>query len=382
MENFKNKHKIGRTMLKFKKYKYNHNYIVSMFYISAFTIKTFLNLILLKINILLSSNNQKQKRVLFIEPSRQGYGDLLFQIPLFFILNNNGFTVDVLIQQKHSAIIDNNPNIKNIFYWNKNLILEVLKKEHDIVIGLGRDTIRTNVLMLLKFSNKKIIPDADIKSWHEAFKKNNPSVAWQIIVFRNFLDNNLFIEKPKIYFSKEELKEIRQKSESPNRSILFIAGVNRKLKRYPFWGEVIKKFNDNYKIQLLNPDNDLINSVKGFKITIIKTSTYREAILTIVKTNIIIGTEGSLIHIAVALGKKIVALDADFSFRKQTFMNIFENVIILNNHICHPWYEKNKKEMIRLCFLDKNGLLIKNENPCLKNISPNSVIEAIKNFKN
>ena len=137
MKNLEDKHKIGRIRLKFKKYEYSHNYIVSAFYTSAFIIMAFLNSILLKINILLSSNNQKQKRVLFIEPPQQGYGDLLFQTPLFFILNNNGFTVDVLIQQKHAAIIDNNPNIKNIFYWNKNLILEVLKKEHDIVIGLG-----------------------------------------------------------------------------------------------------------------------------------------------------------------------------------------------------------------------------------------------------
>ncbi|MEK7658041.1 MAG: hypothetical protein AAB366_02565 [Patescibacteria group bacterium] len=234
--------------------------------------------------------------------------------------------------------------------------------------------------MILKLSSKKIIPDADIKSWHEAFKKNNPSIAWQTITFKNFLDN-LFIEKPKIYFSKEELKEIRQESESSNHSILFIAGVDRKLKRYLFWGNVIKKLDGDYKIQLLNPDNDLINDVKGFKITIVKTSTYREAILAIAKTKIIIGTEGSLIHIAAALEKKIVVLDADFPFRKQTFINVLKNIIILNNHICHPWYEKNKKEMIRLCFLDKNGRVIKNENPCLKNINPNSVIEAIKNLK-
>ena len=104
MENIEDKYKIGRIRLKFKKYEYSHNYIVSVFYTSVFIIKAFLNLILFKINILLSSNNQKQKRVLFIEPPRQGYGDLLFQIPLFFILNNNGFTVDVLVQQKQPEL--------------------------------------------------------------------------------------------------------------------------------------------------------------------------------------------------------------------------------------------------------------------------------------
>lgn len=88
--------------------------------------------------------------------------------------------------------------------------------------------------------------------------------------------------------------------------------------------------------------------------------------------------EGSLIHVAAAFQKKIIVLEADFSFKKQTFLNNFNNVKILNNHICEPWYDKNKQEIIRLCFLTKNAHVIKGENRCLKNISPVSIIKAIK----
>ena len=317
MGNSRKEYRIGRIRLKFKKYNYGHGYIISVFYISAFIIRTFLNLIFLKLNILLSSKKQKPERVLFIEPPQQGYGDLLFQTPLFFILKKNGFTVDVLIQQKHAAILNNNPNIGNVSYWNENGISGVLRKKHDIIMGLGRDKIRTNILMFLKSLSEKIIPDADIKSWHETFTKNNPSAAWQIIIFGNFL-NSFSVERPKIYFSEEELKKIGQENNNSDNSILFIAGVDDKLKRYPFWDEVIETIDDDYKIQLLNPNNNLINSIKDREISVIKTSTYREAILAVAKTKIIVGAEGSLIHVAAALGKKIVVLDADFPFQKQS----------------------------------------------------------------
>lgn len=57
-----------------------------------------------------------------------------------------------------------------------------------------------------------------------------------------------------------------------------------------------------------------MKNIKNQKIVVIEASTYREAILTIVKANIIVGTEGGLIRVAATLGKKIVVLDAGSPF--------------------------------------------------------------------
>ena len=76
---------IGKIKLKFKKYQYRYNYIFSLFLISLFLIRVFINTILCKLNTILSAKNFQpgQKTVLFIEPFQQGYGDLFFQTPLF-----------------------------------------------------------------------------------------------------------------------------------------------------------------------------------------------------------------------------------------------------------------------------------------------------------
>lgn len=374
------KHIIGRIELKFKKYQYSHNYIYSLLLIFLFLIKNGINVILCKLNIVLSVKNfqQGQKTMLFIEPPQQGYGDILFQIPLFSILKKAGFIIDILIKKNHEAIIEYNPNIRNVFYWNQSGFIQAISQKHNIIIGLGRDTIKSNAIMFFKLFTKKIIPDANLELWRSIFAKNNPSIAWQKIILENLI-GNFTTELPKIYFSKKELLLINQKELRNKRRILFIVQANNKLKKYPLWIDVIKNLNSvNDQIFILNAEGDLKNKAIEAEFYILNTQSYRDAILEIAKSDIIIGTEGSLIHIATALQKKIIALEADFSFKKQTFLNNLNNIKILNNHICKQWYDKNKQEIIRLCFLNKNGRVTKGENHCLKNISPISIIKAIK----
>lgn len=372
--------KIGRIGLKYRKYRYKHSKPYSLILILLYIIRNLINIFLLRINLVLSLSSMlknHRKRILFIEPPQQGYGDLLFQTPIFSILAKRGYVVTTLMQKKHKAILKNNPNVSNIWFWNFRGIFNIFFSKYDFVVGLGRDTIKTNVILLLKILNKKIIPDSNLKAWHESFNQLNPCQAWQVLVLSK-LERFFDFETPRIYLSNEENKKIKTLKNKKTPIILLIMNVDNKLKQYPYWQEVIDKLDQkNMYIALKNANEaKLTESIKR-SVRYLSTDSYRKAILTIAASDIVVGVEGSLIHIAAALGKKLIVLEANNSFRKQTFLTELNNSRIISHHVCQPWYHTDLKKTLMICYLDDDGDIKQDYNPCLSSINPLEIIRAI-----
>jgi len=385
VRNMQNKYKnrISRIDLKYKKYLLEHNKVIARAYIILFLMRNLLNILLLMIHSLALFQNKDAgpKDILFIEPLQQGYGDLFIQTPLFEALNKNDCKVHILCKKSHSDIIRNNPYINKLLFWKKSDIAFILKNRYKLIIGLGRDTIRENLLMLSKPCTKKYILDSDLKLWKESFSELSTPKAWQkILDYYTKKENHYSL--PKVYLSKKEKKEVsklRQEYKKPR--VGLIVGVGNKLKLYPFWAKIIEELNQrpgSINIFLLGSKNNLGFPSSGRLVNFTLAPTYRKAIITIAAADIIVGAEGSLIHIAAALGKNLVLLEGSDAFYKNSFLEIGSpKITILSHHRCKLWLNTRLMLEKRYCFLDKEGKIIRN-NPCLANIKPKNIIDQIK----
>lgn len=274
--------------------------------------------------IILIPNEKKfqTKNILFIEPTKQGYGDLFFQTSLFSFLNNSGYKVSVLINKNHFHILHNNPNIENIFFWNLKNLLHIFRQEF-IIVGLGKDTLKETFFMLTLYKSKKIILDRNIKLWKLVFRNNSNTIAWNVLVSK-YLEITPKYPKPKIFFSKLEERNIK-KHKSINK-IGVICGVKNKGKAFEKIDNIINLISPTKKILLLGRGNYFYSGNRKVKNFINKIS-YRETLCKISSCAILIGVEGSLTQIASSLIPKTIILDVNKAFKKN----------------CHPYFLKNTK---------------------------------------
>ncbi|MBI5306731.1 hypothetical protein HZB04_04090 [Candidatus Wolfebacteria bacterium] len=221
--------------------------------------------------------------------------------------------------------------------------------------------------------------DSNLKIWRRYFKDYNTPIAWQKL-FDYFNKKTNYYNLPKIYFSRTELEQIQKiRKENQFPIIGLIIGVTNKLKEYPYWNSVINQLKGvDCSIFLLGVNNNLNFDVDQSNIIdLTKRSNYRDAILYMANCDIIIGAEGSLIHIASSFNKKIIVLEGSDSFYKNSFLKSNSNITILSAHTCKPWINSDSNLKMRYCFLDNSGKIKRGANQCLANIDPLTIKKTI-----
>lgn len=316
---------ITRLLKKYNKIRKNHTLIFSLLYIIWFTIKDFLNDLLIKIVKIDHNISNNIKNVLFIEPINQGYGDLFFQTSLFKFLHDYGFSINILTSKNHSQILTNNPDIKKIYYWEINDLSKILNSKL-IIIGLGRSTLKETLLIITSFKSTKIILDKDIEYWKTIFKNNSNTLAWNIIV-GNYLNIEINNPVPKIFFSNLEKNIIKE--EKTNNKIGIIYGIENKEQRLDAINRIINIIPSDKDILLLGKGNSYYGKRKISDFT--NKISYRDTLVKIATCNTIIGAEGSLVQIAPSLGIKTIVLDPRNKFRENCHPGLLINTKILNN---------------------------------------------------
>lgn len=267
------------------------------------------------------NNRNNLKRILFIEPTKQGFGDLFFQTSLFKALKESGYEVFVLTNKNHSQILEHNQDITGLFFWNMKGLSTILLQNY-CVVGLGRSTfIETFALV---FSKNKIVLDNNINNWIEIFKHNPNTIAW-IKIFESLILTSLDNPLPHIQFSPSELNWIKNNKTDLKVGVIF--GVSDITKTFSKINQLIENIPINYEVVLLG-----IKSVYSGKRKLknLTNLTYRKTLAEMATCSHIIGTEGSLVHNASTFNLNLIVIDEKDEFRKNTHPDLLRNVKIFN----------------------------------------------------
>jgi ADP-heptose:LPS heptosyltransferase len=224
----------------------------------------------------------------------------LFQTPVFEHIGSK-YELDIFCQSKHKCILENNPFIKNIFIDNN-----INFKKYDYVFYLSRSTVGENLLALKCKEANKIPLDKELTKWNNVFNHCSHTKAWQKI-FDNIFDSTNIYHTPKLYL----------KNTPKNRdSIIFVAGTENINKSIQNIDEIIKYLqktikNTIYKLKIVGKTEHNINIPYDEKvINLINRTSYIECLEHISSAKLVIGAEGSLIHMSTTLGVPTIIGDA------------------------------------------------------------------------
>jgi ADP-heptose:LPS heptosyltransferase len=201
--------------------------------------------------------------------------------------------LDIFCQSKHKCILENNPFIKNIFIDNN-----INFKKYDYVFYLSRSTVGENLLALKCKEANKIPLDKELTKWNNVFNHCSHTKAWQKI-FDNIFDSTNIYHTPKLY-----LKNTPKKKDF----IIFVAGTENINKSIQNIDEIIKYLqktikNTIYKLKIVGKTEHNINIPYDEKvINLINRTSYIECLEHISSAKLVIGAEGSLIHMSTTLG--------------------------------------------------------------------------------
>lgn len=314
------KHRVKKKLCKYIK---KYGAILAFILIIRYILRDLINytLTILIKRIIGNKTSFKNKRILFIEPFQQGFGDLIFQTPIFESLNSQGYSVYVLINQNHLPIIENNFFIEKIIlrgkikYW-----IEILYTKFETIFVLSRDTIPETLIPLFKFRSQIILMDSDLKFWNEIFDGNH-TLAWQKIL-KKYFNKSLKFNRPMIFL---ESKPVVSK-----KIIGIIAGVDKEEKNFKNMILLIKKlkmfninlFGKNKEWVVMAETDDYVNKL-----------TYKETIKKISECNLIIGTESSLIHVSTTLKiPTLIIENSDRPFNKYSALNNEDHIHTINEN--------------------------------------------------
>ncbi|OGM94986.1 hypothetical protein A2524_02755 [Candidatus Wolfebacteria bacterium RIFOXYD12_FULL_48_21] len=257
------------------------------------------------------------KKILFIEPQKQGYGDLLFQTPLFQYIGSQ-CVLDIFCQPKHACILENNPFVMSIFSEDK----AVNFNEYDCVFYLSRSTIKENILALKCSSADKVPLDGDLAIWTAAFRNYSCTKAWQIIFDSIFKKNHTYTQSA-LFIDR------MQKNDN---LIIMVAGTERKDKGIQNIEEVAQSLcrifkGTDYTIEIVGKTEEHTTIPTNPRITnLINKISYKECMEHISSARLVIGPEGSLIHVSTSLGTPTIVGEYGRAFKmcsEITNANIF-----------------------------------------------------------
>ena len=277
---------------KFCKYREKSGVLFAFILIIRYVLRDLINYLLTLIikKIIRKESRFKNKQILFIEPFQQGFGDLIFQTPLFEALHTKGYKVNILIKGEHHPIIENNPFIYKVFF--RKSFLNILFSKFETIFVLSRDTVPETLLALLKFRSQIILMDSDLDFWNEIFSSNN-TLAWQKIL-KKYFDPSLTFKDPEIYIERKESNNSKNK-------IGVISGIDKKEKTFEKMGDLIRELKNKEMLEVnlfgKNKDWKEFGGVSDY----INKISYKETLKKMLDCNLVIGTESSLIHASAAL---------------------------------------------------------------------------------
>lgn len=276
--------------------------------LSLYIIRDIANIILIK----LTTNKTEfveiaNKNILFVEPQNQGFGDLLFQTPLFKVLGENS-NLDVFCLKKHECIINGNEYIKNIIFSKT----DIQHNKYDIVFYIGRNTVIENLVALRCKKAKRVILDINIKIWESEFKNNPDTIAWQkILSYRIGKKNYSSVFLPRKFVH----------SKTKTNRIIIVAGTENPDKGIKEIKELIsfvleKTANKKTEVILIGKSNEKEVYCQDKRVLNLINKGYENSILIITQSDLVIGHEGSFIHISTTLGVPTIVIENGRPFNK------------------------------------------------------------------
>ncbi|MDP2598501.1 MAG: hypothetical protein Q8P49_01585 [Candidatus Liptonbacteria bacterium] len=304
---------LERVQKKYRKTKGNTGVFVAFFFMFFFIFRDIILSVLVEL-IPSKSGTGKKGSILFIEPIQQGYGDMFFQTGLFENWKADGYQVGVLTSNDHAQILENNHDIGSIYTWSLSHTLEIMKKPF-IVVGLGRDTFKETLFMLLLIRSTKIVFDKNLKIWRDTFSEVGTTLAWQRLSER-YIGTNFNSHKPKICFSSNEEDEI-YKSKNLTR-IGVVLGVETHSKEFRGTEKLISAIGKAKHDIFLFGKGKLSIKIPRSAANFVNKLSYRRTIVEIAKCGVLIGPEGSLTQIASTLCSKVIIVEGAERFKKNT----------------------------------------------------------------
>lgn len=316
-----------RIIRKFSKYKQKHSVFSAVARITFYIFRELATYFLVTIALKIKQDGRllDNKKILFLEPKNQGYGDLIFQTPIFKALDEAGYEVSLIMKKNHEPILFRNKHISHIFYWENLSYSKILQRDkYGYVIFLGRDTFSETLLGLGIFSAKKIILDQDLILWKSLFSQNH-TLAWQELI-KKHLDPNLKFSEPEIYppriTNNEKIKKVA-----------IVVGIIDPQKSYPQMVKLLEilKSRPNTSFYLLGKGDkkqeeifDKINQ-KNFT-NLVNQRTYLETMELISTMDAVIGTEGSLVHVSTTVGIPTIIIEIHDQFWKYSNLSKTESI--------------------------------------------------------
>ncbi len=315
---------------------YNQKFLKRCALLIKYIIIDLTNIILLTSTKTQSNINLSNCRnILFIEPKKQGYGDLLFQTPIFEYIGSR-CNLDIICQAKHECILESNPFVKNTLSENN----EVNFKNYDCVFYLSRSTVGENLLALKCNKASKIPLDKNLTKWAYVFDNYSHTKAWQKLFDNIFNSSNVYF-LPKLYIKNTPKKE---------NLIILVAGTENIEKGIQNIDETIEYLhktleNTIYKLEVVGKTDQNINIPYDKKIiNSINKTPYRECIDHISSAKLVIGPEGSLIHMSTTLGIPTIVGQYGRDFNK--YSEIRNKNIFITEKISVPFLEKSLTEIL------------------------------------
>jgi len=261
------------------------------------------------------------KKILWINKSAPSLGDSLMDLSSRILLASKD--VDILTDKKNKFIYDNDLIFKNTFCEIENL----RGKVYDLIII---DSYSTRTIDL----KNKLFPDTCFVTMFGFF--NGPEVNRVLFSFHRM--NNLMGRK----IPTSEIEKIARPSMSismintiklPKEYIAIAVGGEWKYRTYSYWTEVVvlilEKFK-NIKIVLVGSENgkDYAKSImskcpKDQVLDCVGKYSFKETAKIISKSNIFIGCDGGLMHVANCFQRVLVPLFA----RLEPKMQLTESII-------------------------------------------------------
>jgi len=241
--------------------------------------------------------NFKDDTLIFIEPYKQGFGDLFYQTALFEFLKRNNKRVIIVCRKKHFSLIKNNIFIKSIYKYSITDIVRLTLREKGTILVLGRSTLYENIIALLSIRKKIIYLDKDLNMWTDYLKKYERPLFWQKIV-----QNILKIESNNYFSPHIDINNMKENKYK----ICVVAGVQDNNKFFDFT-KVISALNKQQNIVLIGKTRNkfIQNYNKKETLNFVNKTNYIEAIEIVKNSQIIIGSEGSIVQIALSLEKPV-----------------------------------------------------------------------------
>ncbi len=236
-----------------------------------------------------------EKKILFVEPPQQGFGDLLFQTATFRALALHGYAVHVLLSKpEHAAILRGNPDVSSVN-------IKLPPRWHGWVVALGRDTLREHAVALRFPCARRAYPDADIATWREALAGNHAH-AWISSVGAALgvdLGRNA---RPTMAAGAELL---------PQRTVAVVAGIGDPQKRVGGLRDVTLAIAESRPVIVLGTEVGWARIEHPNVDDRVNQQTYAGAIDTLAGCAAAVAPEGSLAHVALTLGVPTVVVERD-----------------------------------------------------------------------